>query len=187
MVAAMPYDEGINSQLTGNLQGKSQLLVFELCSVTKIAKKGNDLCPNSLRTGTGNFPIKNSESFPAEQGAIWPVTGINSPREWFERIARSLRPAAATGANRRGDKRPSARSSDNQWASTGEGTKRSCRCIDLVIMSAVRKRTQLLNEGTIPRPLDQLDKAVLALRGERIGAIFLGAFFTFARHAVALQ
>src|SRR5262249_54557225 len=137
-------------------------------------------CPNSLRTGTGNFPIKNSESFPAEQGAIWPVTGINSPREWFERIARSW-PAAATGANRRGDKRPSARSSDNQWASTGEGTKRSCRCIDLVIMSAVRKRTQLLNEGTIPRPLDQLDKAVLALRGERIGA------FTFARHAVALQ
>src|SRR5262249_38273345 len=79
---------------TGNLQGKSQLLVFELCSVTKIAKKGNDLCPNSLRTGTGNFPIKNSESFPAEQGAIWPVTGINSPREWFKRIARSLRPAA---------------------------------------------------------------------------------------------
>jgi hypothetical protein len=122
-----------------------------------------DLRPNSLFMKTGNFFRPNRENFGRiRDKTLWPWP------LWPSRIS-------------------SQRSSYYQPANTGDGTKRGCRGIDLIVVCAVRKRAQFLNEGIVPLGLDQLDIAMLALCCERISAVYLAAFFPFGRNAIALQ
>jgi hypothetical protein len=53
-------------------------------------------------------------------------------------------------------------------------------------MRTIGESAKLLYEGLIPWCIDHLDEAVLALRHERIGAIFFRIFFAFSRDTVAL-
>jgi hypothetical protein len=75
----------------------------------------------------------------------------------------------------------------DERANADQGAKR-CGCrINLIVMGAVGKRAQFLDESTIQSGLDHPDEAVLTLRSKPISTIYLGAFFTFGRNSVALQ
>jgi hypothetical protein len=67
-----------------------------------------------------------------------------------------------------------------------QGAKGRRRGVDLIIVCATWECAELLNKGLVPRPLDQLDHAVLALRGEWIGAILFRPFFALGRDPVTL-
>lgn len=54
-------------------------------------------------------------------------------------------------------------------------------------MGAPWERTQFVDEGAIPMSLDQLDKTLLALRGERIGRPLLGSLLVLGGKLESLQ
>ena len=54
-------------------------------------------------------------------------------------------------------------------------------------MSSIGERAQLVDEGPVPGPFDQLDEAVLGLRRQRIGAVLLVAHLALGRNRIALE
>ena len=65
-----------------------------------------------------------------------------------------------------------------------QGAKGRRSGVDVIIVCATWECAQLLDKRLIPRPLDQLDHAVLALCRERIGAILFRTFLAFLRDSV---
>ena len=57
----------------------------------------------------------------------------------------------------------------------------------MVIMCCIGERAQLVDEGPVPGPFDQLDEAVLGLRRQRIGAVLLVAHLALGRNRIALE
>jgi hypothetical protein len=66
-------------------------------------------------------------------------------------------------------------------------TKRGGRSVDLIVVGGIGESAEFINESSIPRSLNQLDQAVLALGGKRVGTPFFRSLFGFDRDRVALQ
>ena len=65
---------------------------------------------------------------------------------------------------------------------THQGTKCRRSGINLIIVGTVRERTQLLDEGAIPRSFYKPHHSLFALRGEWVSASFFASMFRFDRY-----
>ena len=68
-----------------------------------------------------------------------------------------------------------------------ERTKCCRSCVDLIVMSAVRKSAKFIDKSLVPGAFHQFDHSTLALRCERISPGLLADLFRLDRHSVALQ
>src|ERR1700756_3625539 len=76
---------------------------------------------------------------------------------------------------------------DVPFGAADEGTESGCCSVNLIVVGAVGKGAQFLNESVIPGSRHELNEAMLTLRGEWVGAIGLASLLTLGGDIVTAQ